>query len=284
MILLTSGSTHLKITQNQLISGKYPDGEIYIDVPDNVKGEVVTIVGSTNPPADNFLELLLTLDTVKRMEPERVNVFVPYLGFGKSDSVKKGGRSIGASTSAKLIGSLLDNGDSVYAINPHSWKIGGYFSLKFTEVSALPLLAKEFKKIEVEVVSPDEGGDIRAREFAALLGKKDIISIRKSRISETEVTDISIEGVVDGKNVVIVDDMVQSGGTVLAAVETLKKHGAGDIYLAAVHMVYSAGGYVKLEELRALKGIVTTNTIKPLRSSPKIKVLDISKLVIQSIE
>jgi ribose-phosphate pyrophosphokinase len=283
MTLATSRSKHL-VSGTQLKSGKYPDGEIYVDVPSAVGGKPVSIIGSTETPAENLLELLLTVDTAKKMGAAKLNLIIPYLGFGKSDSVKKNGRSVGISTVAKLIESLLDKDDKIFTINPHSGKIGTYFKKPLTAISALSLLTREFESLDVEVVSPDEGGEDRAVKFAEILGKKDIIRIHKKRISETEVRDISLKGEVNGKDLVIVDDMVQSGGTIISAVDTLKKRGAGNIYLAIVHMVYSAGGWRKLNAVPGIKKIFTTNTIKPVPDLPsKFKVLDVSSLIEQIV-
>lgn len=280
-ILTTNSSRHLKMGNGKLDIGRFPDDEVLVVLKEDVEGKKVFIVGSTDPPAENILELLFTIDTVNMHGADSINVFIPYFGYGKSDREKVPGQVVSSRLMLRLLDALGGEMLNVYTIDPHSIKKEESLKMKLVSVSAMELLAENFKgKKDLKVASPDEGGITRTEEFAGYLDGTSIIKIKKKRLSHSKAEVTEIEGDTDGCDVVIVDDMVQSRGTIEAAVKILKQKGARNIYLAITHMVYSAGGYKKLEVNKSIIKVVTTNTIMPIKGlSQKFEILDISSML-----
>lgn len=285
IILATESSKHLKLDNADLETGRFPDGEVMVVLKENVKDQEVVVIGGTEPPSENLIELLLTLDTVNRHEAKKINLIIPYLGYGKSDREKVPGQPISARVLINLIESIGGPNLRITGIDIHSPAVEKFFSIPLIKISLMKELAKKFEGLEnFEVVSPDEGGVERAKEFAGFLGKNEIVTILKNRLSPTSVKILEVDRDISGKNIVIVDDIVQSGGTILEAAKVLKEKGAKDIYLAVTHMDYAGGGWKKLEESDLIEKIVTTNTIKPLDNlSSKFDVMDIASALSSAI-
>jgi len=285
IILATESSKHLKLDNADLETGRFPDGEVMVVLKENVKDQEVVVIGGTEPPAENLMELLLTLDTVNRHGAKKIKLIIPYLGYGKSDREKVPGQPVSARVLINLIESIGGPNLNITGIDIHSAAVEKFFSVPLTKISLMKELAKKFEGLEnFEIVSPDEGGVERAKEFAGFLGKTAIVTIRKNRLTPTSVKILEIDGDVSGKNVVIVDDIVQSGGTILEALKVLKEKGAKDIYLAVTHMDYAGGGWEKLTRTDLVKKVVTTNTIKPVDNLPsKFEVVDVASAILRMI-
>lgn len=274
------------LDNGELICGRFPDGEVSVTLGEDVKNKEVVIIGSTQPPAENLIELLLTLDTVVHNGARKVSIAVPYLGYAKSDVEKISGQSI---SSRALINTIEALGGKklkdILVMNLHSIRLEKFFKTPVMHVSFINGLAENFKSLKnFEIVSPDEGGVARAKEFAGYLGKKNIVTIKKNRLSHTNVEVLQITGNVKDLNVVVVDDMVQSGGTILSAAKSLRKNGANDIYVASVHMDYGGGGWKKLDRSNLIKKIITTDSIKPVEGlSKKFEIVNVAPALKKAI-
>jgi ribose-phosphate pyrophosphokinase len=285
IILATNSSKHLGLANGVIQIGRFPDGEVSVVLKEDVKGKEVLIIGGTEPPSDNLMELLLSIDTVSRHGAKTVNVLIPYLGYGKSDREKVKGQPISSRVLINLIESIGGRSLNVTVLDIHSKKVEDFFTVPHKNVSLMKTLsAKYIKEKDFKIVSPDEGGIERAKEFAGFLGLNEIITIKKERLADSAVKILRVSGKVKGKNLIIVDDMVQSGGTIEEAVRVLKEKGAEKISLAVTHMVYSAGGWQKMADNVNIDRVVTTNTIKPLNNLPaKFEVVNIAPFLSSAI-
>lgn len=264
---------------------KFKDGEIFVQLKEDVKGKDVYVLGSGNPPADNMLELLVLISTLKENGANKVNMIMPYFAYAKSDRITPEGSSLNAKLMANLIKTA--GADSVIAVNIHSKIAESFFTVPLTHLSVMPLLAKEFKELkdrDLKVISPDLGGVERTKEFARALGISDIVVIKKTRPAPDKVKVLEVGGDVKNKNIVIVDDMIQSGGTILKAVEILKKHGAKDIYVAVAHFLFSGPALPLISKNKSIKKVFITNTIQPIKKFPqKFQVVKVDGLITEAI-
>jgi len=254
----------------------YKDGEILVHIDENIKGKKVFVLGSTFPPAENTLELIILINTLKENGAKKIIVLMPYFGYGKQDKMKYSGDAM----SAKLMANIIDlaGADKIIALDLHSEMAGSYFK-KLKHLSAVDTLAAYFKNIGLKktvIISPDKGGIERAKRFASCLKIKKIVVIEKYRPKVDENKVIKIKGRVKGRNIIIVDDMTQTGGTLIESAKALKKEGAGDIYIALTHIVPTGPAIKNLEKDRNIKKIVVTDSIKlPPRiyKSKKFKII-----------
>jgi len=240
----------------------YKDGEILVHIDENIKGKKVFVLGSTFPPAENTLELIILINTLKENGAKKIIVLMPYFGYGKQDKMKYSGDAM----SAKLMANIIDlaGAGKIIALDLHSEMAGSYFK-KLKHLSAVDTLAAYFKNIGLKktvIISPDKGGIERAKRFASCLKIKKIVVIEKYRPKVDENKVIKIKGRVKGRNIIIVDDMTQTGGTLIESAKALKKEGAGDIYIALTHLVPTGPAIKNLEKDRNIKKIVVTDSIK----------------------
>lgn len=241
---------------------RFADGEVSINIEETVRGHHVFVVQSTNKPVnDNYLELLIMIDALKRASAKSINVIMPYYGYSRQDRKAASRQPI----SAKLMADLLQAAGAtrVLCVDLHADQIQGFFDIPIDNFRALPILAKYFvdKNIEdVVVISPDHGGTTRARRLADALGAPlAIIDKRRPRPNVAQV--MNVIGEVEGMNAVIIDDMVDTAGTLVAAVEMLKIKGAKDIYCCCTHPILSDPAIERISNSE-LKELVTTNTIQ----------------------
>ena len=241
---------------------KFADGEIGINITETVRGHHVFIVQSTsNPVNEHYMELLIMIDALKRASARSINVIMPYYGYSRQDRKALPRQPI----SAKLVADMLTvaGATRVVCLDLHAAQIQGFYSIPIDNFEAAPLIAKYIKKQKIEdvvVVSPDHGGTTRARKFALNFNAPiAIIDKRRPRPNVAEV--MNIIGEVEGKNAIIVDDIVDTAGTVCAASTALKKAGAKDIYVVCTHPVLSGEGSKRILESDITK-LITTNTIK----------------------
>ncbi len=266
---------------------KFADGEIFVDVKSTIRNKKAFVIQSTNQPAnDNIMELMLVIDALKRASVSEVDVIVPYFGYARQDRKVHGRQAI----SAKVIANMLVGvgASRVVTFDIHSEQIAGFFDIPFDNLKAYGMLGREIKSLDIEdlvIVSPDHGGVVRARSLAKILDAP-LAVIDKRRTNPNEAEAQFILGNVKDKNVVIFDDMVDTGGTVVTAVNKLKQEGAKDVYLVVSHAVLSEkNGVSAIDKLKesGIKNIITTNSI--LRESNDfIRVIDLSTAIAGTIE
>jgi ribose-phosphate pyrophosphokinase len=265
---------------------RFADGEINVNIEETVRGCDVFVVQPTSAPAnDHLMELLIMCDALKRASAKTINLVIPYYGYARQDRKSKSRQPI----SARLVADLIQTAgaDRVIVMDIHAAQIQGFFNIPMDNLMGLSTLANYIldKKLpNTVVVSPDHGGVTRARELAKVL-ETPIAIIDKRRPEPNKAEVMNIIGDVCGKNCVIIDDMIDTAGTLKAASEALKKAGALDIYACATHGVLSGPAIERINE-SALKEVVITNTIHQDESkkSPKITVLSVGKLLGHAIK
>lgn len=252
----------------------FSDGEINVNFSETVRGIDVFIVQSTCTPVnENIMELLILIDALKRASAGRINAVVPYYGYARQDRKTKAREPI----TAKLIANLLTTAgaDRVISMDLHAAQIQGYFDIPVDHLSGVPILADYFKSIadeETVIVSPDLGGVTRARAFANLLDLPiAIIEKRRPKANMAEV--MNVIGDINNKNVIIVDDIIDTAGTIAQAASVLKNFGAKKVYACATHGVLSGPAIERIQDSQ-LEKFVITDTI-PLAEEKKIDKIDV---------
>jgi ribose-phosphate pyrophosphokinase len=267
--------------------GRFSDGEVQVEITENVRGGDVFVIQSTcTPTNDNLMELLLMLDAFKRASASRITAVIPYYGYARQDRKV----SPRVPISAKLVADLITTAGAsrVLTLDLHAGQIQGFFDVPVDNVYATPVLLSHLRERigdrEVTVVSPDAGGVERARAFAKRLGGN-LAVIDKRRTRANEVGEMQIIGDVDRRIAVIVDDMVDTAGTLCAAAEAVRRAGAPSVLACATHAVLSGPAIDRLRG-SALDELITTDTI-PLgpaaRGLAKIRVLSVAPLLGEAI-
>lgn len=240
----------------------FADGEILCEIGESVRGKDVFIVQSTsNPVTENLMEILVLTDALKRASAREITAVVPYFGYARQDRKAKPRQPI----TSKLVADLLTTAgvNRVVTVDLHAAQIQGFFDIPVDEMQALPLLIKYFRKKKVQdlcVVSPDHGGATRARKMSEAFDCPiAIIDKRRPKPNVAEV--MGIIGNVEGKNCILIDDMIDTAGTITAGVDMLKQKGAKDVYIACTHGVLSGPAVERLSTCAA-KEVVITNTIE----------------------
>lgn len=240
----------------------FADGEILCEIGESVRGKDVFIVQSTsNPVTENLMEILVLTDALKRASAREITAVIPYFGYARQDRKAKPRQPI----TSKLVADLLTTAgvNRVVTVDLHAAQIQGFFDIPVDEMQALPLLIKYFRKKKVQdlcVVSPDHGGATRARKMSEAFDCPiAIIDKRRPKPNVAEV--MGIIGNVEGKNCILIDDMIDTAGTITAGVDMLKQKGAKDVYIACTHGVLS-GPAVERLSICAAKEVVITNTIE----------------------
>lgn len=270
-------------------SSNHRDGEIFIESETSVRGKSVFIIQSISKPAnDNLMELLLFVDALKRSSAKEINLVIPYYGYSRQDRKVFGRQPI----SAKLVANLLavSGASRVITFDIHSEQIVGFFDIPFDNLRAQGVIAKELSNLEIEdltIVSPDHGGVSRARQLAQKMNNAPLAVVDKRRLGNDKVESMFILGDVKDRNIVIYDDMVDSGTTVKLAIKIMKNKGAKNIYLAATHSILShpsGNSENLLNELKllGLKMIITTNSI-PQKENPFLNIIDLSQIISETI-
>ena len=265
---------------------RFADGEVQINIDESVRGHAVFIIQSTHKPVnENYMELFIMMDALKRASAQSINVIMPYYGYSRQDRKAAARQPI----SAKLMADLLQmaGADRVLCMDLHADQIQGFFNIPIDNFRALPILAEYFdeKKLEdIVVVSPDHGGTTRARRLAeALNAPIAIIDKRRPRPNVAQV--MNLIGEVDGKNAIIIDDMVDTAGTLVAAVNVLKQKGAKGVYCCCTHPILSDPAVERITN-SPLDEFVTTNTIlldDEVKQNSKFVQLSIAKIFGQGI-
>lgn len=266
---------------------RFSDGEVMVEISDNVRGGDVFVIQSTCTPVnDHLMELLLMLDAFRRASAKRITAVVPYYGYARQDRKV----SPRVPISAKLVADLITTGGAsrMLTIDLHAGQIQGFFDIPVDNLFATPVLLKEMQGRlrggRVAVVSPDPGGVERARAFAKRLDAP-LAIIDKRRARANEVADMRVVGEVEGHVAVIVDDIVDTAGTLATAAGALRRAGATEVIACCTHPVLSGPALDRIAESE-LGGLVVTDTI-PLRSAtrdfPSITVLSVARLLAEAI-
>lgn len=274
---------YLKIPLGKAEVTQFPDGETYVKILENIRGKDVFIIQPTCPPVNkNLMELLLMIDAAQRASAERVTAVLPYYGYGRQDRKVEPRVSIAAKLVANLI--ARSGAHRVLTLDLHAAQIQSFFDIPVDHLFAIPVICRYFKKKGFVVVAPDAGGVARARFYAKRLGVP-LAIIDKRRDLTGKTTVMNVIGEVKGKNLVIVDDIIDTAGTLMKAVRALKNKGAREISAACTHGIFSPPAIETLKE-KVIKEVVVTNTI-PLpkeKRLKKIKVLSVAPLLGEAIK
>jgi len=267
---------------------RFSDGEIYIEINENIRGNSVFVIQSTSNPAnDNLMELLLCIDALRRSSAKNITAVIPYYGYARQDRKVVPRTSI----SAKVVANLITNAGAsrVVTVDLHAGQIQGFFDMPVDNLFTTPLFAryikKKLKNKKLICVSPDVGGVQRTRGLATKI-KADLAIIDKRRPKPGKSQVMNIIGNVKGKTCIIVDDIIDSGGTIVNAVDALKKSGATDVYVFITHAVLSGDAANKIRKSK-IKKLVITDTIdntQKIKNNNKIEVLSISSLMAEAIK
>jgi ribose-phosphate pyrophosphokinase len=270
-----------------MMASRFSEGEIRIKIDDNVRGKDVFVVQPTCPPVnENLMELLIIIDALKRASAGRITAVVPYYGYARQDRKDQPRVPI----TAKLVANLLTvaGADRILTMDLHAGQIQGFFDIPLDHLFAINVFVEyitgKIKLKDFVVVSPDVGGIKTARAYAKRMGAG-LAIVDKRRVSPEKAEVMNILGEVSGKNAVLVDDLIATGGSLLEAAHALKKAGVKKIYAAVVHGVLS-GDAVKNIEDSILEELIITDTI-PLadgKKNPKIKILSVAPLLAEAIK
>lgn len=267
---------------------RFADEEIFVEIHENVRGEDVFLIQPTSFPAnDNLMELLIGIDALKRASAKRITAVIPYFGYARQDR-KPGPRT---PISAKLVANLITTAgaDRVLAVDLHAGQIQGFFDIPTDNLYAAPVMAADIQARygdqELMVVSPDVGGVVRARSLAKRLDNAPlaIVDKRRDRPGESEV--MNIIGEVKGRHCIMIDDIVDSGGTLCNAADALLEAGAASVAAYITHGVLSGGAVARVDS-SALRELVITDSILPTQAtvqSDRIRVLTIAPLVGEAV-
>jgi len=264
---------------------QFADGEIFVRIDRNARGRDVFIVQSTEAPAENIMELLLLIDAAHRASAARVTAVVPYYGYGRQDRKDQPRVSIGAKLVANLM--VAAGADRVISIDFHQHQIQGFFDIPVDHLYAAPVITKYFRDLGLEnlvVVAPDVGSAKMARGFGKRLGASfAIIDKRRPKANMSEV--LTVVGEVEGMNCLLVDDMVDTAGTLSNAVYALKERGAEAVYAAATHALFSGAAVERLQEA-PLEEMVVTNTIAipEEKRFDTLRILSVADLLAKAVD
>jgi len=285
--LARSIADYLGVKLSETLVSRFSDGEIRVQVQESVRGMDVFVVQPTCPPtSENILELLIILDALKRASAARITPVIPYYGYARQEKKTKPREPIAARLMADLI--TTAGAHRVFVVDLHVQTIQGFFNLPVDHLPAGPLLAEYFRSRgfadgNTVVVSPDVGGVGRATSLGDRLGA-DLAIIAKRRPEPNECEVIDVIGDVEEKRVVIVDDMVDTAGSLVSGAQALKARGAREIYACATHGILSGPAIERLQESPIEKLVITdTVPLSPDKRIPKIEVLSVAPMLAEGI-
>ena len=279
---------HLSIPLAKASVRRFADMEVFVEIQENVRGQDVFVIQSTSfPTNDHLMELLIVTDALRRSSAKRITAVIPYFGYARQDRRASGRTPI----SAKLVSNLITHAgvDRVLTLDLHAGQIQGFFDIPTDNLFGAPLMARDIKdRLEWKnamVVSPDVGGVVRARALAKRIDAPlAIVDKRRDRPGESEV--MNIIGSVEGRSCILIDDIVDSGGTLVNAAEALLEQGAKEVYAYITHGVLSGGAVARIPGSK-LKELVITDSIMPteaVRVARNIRVISIAQLMGEAIE
>ena len=276
-------AAYLKLPLAKCVVRRFADMEVFVEIQENVRGEDVFVIQSTSFPAnDHLMELLIIIDALRRASARRITAVMPYFGYARQDR-KPGPRT---PISAKLVANMIERAgaDRVLTLDLHAGQIQGFFDIPTDNLFSGPVMVRDIRErfdgAKLTVISPDVGGVVRARGLAKRIGAPlAIVDKRRERANESEV--MNIIGDVRGRSCILVDDIVDSGGTLCNAAEALLEEGATDVCAYITHGVLSGGAVARITASK-LKELVITNSIQAteaVRVSRNIRVLSIAPLI-----
>ncbi len=280
-------ASELDLPLTKAVVRRFADMEIFVEIQENVRGSDVYILQSTSYPAnDHLMELLIITDALRRASARRITAVVPYFGYARQDR-KSGSRT---PISAKLVANLITHAgaDRVMTLDLHAAQIQGFFDIPTDNLFASPVMVRDIRErfdlSNVMMVSPDVGGVVRARGLAKRINTPlAIIDKRRERAGESEV--MNVIGDAAGYTCILIDDIVDSGGTLVNAADALLANGAKDVYAYITHGVLSGGAAARISSSK-LKELVITDSIQPTEAvikSPNIRTLSIAGLISEAI-
>jgi ribose-phosphate pyrophosphokinase len=280
-------AAYVKLPFTQAVVRRFADMEVFVEIQENVRGEDMFVIQSTSFPAnDNLMELLIAIDALRRASARRITAVIPYFGYARQD------RKVGPRTpiSAKLVANLVTGAGAhrVLTVDLHAGQIQGFFDIPTDNLYAMPVMVRDIQDYlggdNLMVVSPDVGGVVRARALARRLGADlAIVDKRRERAGESEV--MNIIGDVKGRSCILVDDIIDSGGTMCNAADALITQGAKDVCAYATHAVLSGGAVARIADSK-LKSLVVTDSIADtdeMRRCSKVRRISIAPLIGEAI-
>ncbi len=287
-VLAENIASFLKVPMTKAIVRRFADQEVFVEIQENVRGEDVFVIQSTSFPAnDHLMELLILIDALRRSSARRITAVIPYFGYARQDR-KPGPRT---PISAKLVANLITHAgaDRVLTLDLHAGQIQGFFDIPTDNLFAAPVIVRDIREkigtADLMMVSPDVGGVVRARALAKRLDADlAIVDKRRERAGESEV--MNVIGDVKGRECVLIDDIVDSGGTLCNAADALLKEGAKEVYAYATHGVLSGGAVARIGASK-LKNLVITDSIEAhesVRSCKNIRVITIAPLMGEAVK
>ncbi|MBE9173562.1 ribose-phosphate pyrophosphokinase [Cyanobium sp. LEGE 06143] len=278
---------YLGVPDGPRVIKRFADGETYIQIQESIRGCDVFLVQPTCAPVnDHLMELLIMVDACKRASARQVTAVIPYYGYARADRKTAGRESI----TAKLVANLLTKSgvDRVLAMDLHSSQIQGYFDIPCDHIYGSPVLVDYLRTRhldEMVVVSPDVGGVARARAFAKQMDDAPLAIIDKRRAAHNVAESLTVIGDVAGKTAVLIDDMIDTGGTIAQGARLLRRNGAARVFCCATHAVFSPPAVERLSEPGLFEEVVVTNSI-PLaeeRHFPQLRVLSVANMLGEAI-
>jgi len=277
----------LKVKLQDALVGRFSEGEIRVKINENVRGKDVFIIQPTCPPAnDNLMELLIMIDALRRASAQRITAVIPYFGYARQDRKDQPRVPI----TAKLVANLLTvaGASRILTMDLHAGQIQGFFDIPVDHLFSVGVFVDYFSKMnlkELITVSPDVGSIKMARAYAKRISAG-LAIIDKRRVSPEKAEAMHIMGEVENKNVIIVDDMIATGSSLIEAVEALKKAGAKSIYAAITHGILSGPAIQRIDQCKGLEKLMITDSI-PLseeKRHPKIQALSVAGLLAEAIK
>ena len=274
----------LGVEPARLTISRFADGEIFVRIDENVRGNDVFIVQPTNPPADNLMELLLLIDAARRASAARITCVMPYYGYSRQDRKDQPRVAIGAKLVANMI--VTAGADRVLGLDFHQHQLQGFFDVPVDHLYAAPVFVSHYRRKHLHdlvVVAPDVGSAKMARGFAKRLnGSLAIIDKRRPRPNESEI--VNVVGEVKGRDCLLTDDMIDTAGTVSEAARALKDLGARDVYVCATHALLSGPAVERLSEAPIMEVTVTdTVHIPEEKRFPQLHVLSVGDLLSKAV-
>jgi len=267
---------------------RFADDEIYVEINENIRGNTIFVVQSTSNPAnDNLMELLICIDALKRSSAKNITAVIPYFGYARQDRKVVPRTAI----SAKLVADLITNAGAnrILSVDLHAGQIQGFFNIPVDNLFATPIFARHIKKKinsnNLTCVAPDVGGVERTRALSRRINTS-IAIIDKRRPSPGKSEVMNIVGSVKNMNCVIIDDIIDSGGTIINATKALKEKGAKDVYVYITHAVLSGQAVDNIEKSQ-IKKLITTDTIdnlKKIKNSKKIEIISIAPIISEAMK
>jgi ribose-phosphate pyrophosphokinase len=277
-------ASYLDVELCKLTASRFADGELFVRIDENVRGSDIFIVQPTNAPAENIIELLLLIDAARRASATRITCVMPYYGYSRQDRKDQPRVAIGAKLVANLI--AVAGADRVLGIDFHQHQLQGFFDVPVDHLYAAPVFVSHYRKKQLQdlvVVAPDVGAAKMARGFAKRLdGSFAIIDKRRPRANVAEV--VNVVGEVAGRDCLIVDDMIDTAGTVTEAAQALMRLGAARVFVCATHALLSGPAAERLTNSPICEVTVTdTIAIPPEHRFPQLKVLSVAELLSKAI-